>query len=145
MTDPAITLAAKVRVYGKVSLPNVNGCMLWLGSLNDKGYGRVRFGGQKVYAHRAAYAIWVGQIPEGLVIDHLCRIPACVAPDHLEPVTHRSNILRGVGPAAANTAKTHCKNGHEFTAESMYRTIRGERRCRICARAKRADLEEVRN
>lgn len=88
-------------------------------------------------AHRVAYELCVGPIPDGLQLDHLCRNPSCVNPAHLEPVTNRENGLRGVSVAARNAAKTHCVNGHEFTAENtMYQVVNGnkQRECRSCYR-----------
>lgn len=86
-----------------------------------------------VYAHRAAYIRWKGEIEPGLVIDHICRERRCVNPDHLEAVTNRLNILRGVGATAINARKTHCKRGHEFTPENTW-VYQGMRRCRECGR-----------
>lgn len=80
------------------------GCWLWLGSLTDKGYGRFYMGGKRYLAHRYSYEHFVGPIPEGLEPDHLCRVPACVNPAHLEPVTRSENTRRGW---AARRSTTH--------------------------------------
>lgn len=104
------------------------GCWLWAGGKNNKGYGR--YG--PAFAHRIAYELLVGPIPEGLELDHLCRTPLCVRPDHLEPVTHRENLLRGDTFAARNAAKTQCDRGHPYTADSIYVSKNGKRQCQIC-------------
>lgn len=97
-------------------------CWLWMGA-KWKGYGQ--FGVQQSpgvwplrKAHRVAYELIVGPIPDGMQLDHLCRNPSCVNPDHLEPVTNRENGLRGVSIAATNAKKTHCPQGHEYTFEN---------------------------
>ena len=106
-------------------------CWLWLGKPKESGYGRFHFAGRTEYAHRASYRLFVGPIPAGLTLDHLCRTPLCVNPDHLEAVTMRENLLRGTGPSAANARKERCKHGHPFTHVNS----RGERVCRTCLRA----------
>lgn len=103
------------------------GCWLWEGAQNGGGYGRFK----NEIAHRYAYTVVVGPIPEGLELDHLCRVHGCVNPSHLEAVTHKENILRGVGWGAQNKRKTHCKRGHEFTEANTVREGRS-RRCRTC-------------
>jgi hypothetical protein len=106
-------------------------CWLWTGtSVNGYGYfhlGRER--SKNVSAHRWAYANANGPIPEGLEIDHLCRVRACVRPDHLEAVTRTVNIRRA---PSANGKKTHCKRGHEFTPENTYLNTSGGRERRVC-------------
>lgn len=107
-----------------------DGCWHWTGSLGSDGYGRLSVDGKNLLAHRLSYEFSVGPIPDGLVIDHLCRNRACVNPGHLEPVTHQTNILRGAGEAAIHASKTHCVNGHDLA--DAYRTPKGHRRCRTC-------------
>lgn len=127
----------------------VNGCWIWLKHRNRQtGYGC--FALSRKYtsstgkthtamdsAHRVAYEHWRGQIPSGLEIDHLCRNRWCVNPDHLEAVTDAVNVLRGEGCYAQNARKTHCKRGHEFTAENTYliKGGAGGRMCRTCHKA----------
>ena len=112
-------------------------CWLWTGGISH-GYGSFDLPGvgrwRAVRAHRFAYEALVGPIPEGMVIDHLCRVKACVNPDHLEPVTQRTNLLRGQSFAAVNAAKTHCVHGHEFTPANTI-VSPGRRRCRSCTQA----------
>lgn len=93
-------------------------CWEWDGEKNERGYGRASIDGKTRPAHRAVYEHLRGPVPEGLVLDHLCRNRLCVNPDHLEPVTNTTNIMRGVGVGAQNASKTHCINGHEFTPEN---------------------------
>lgn len=115
-------------------------CWLWRGYLNAPGYGQMKVGDRAMYAHRWAYEHFVGPIPEGLEIDHLCRVPACCNPAHLEAVTRRVNVLRSTSFSAIHAAKTHCPANHPYDAENtrFARTPRGglTRRCRICTRAK---------
>jgi hypothetical protein len=110
------------------------GCWVWTGRPASNGYGKLGWGGRTLSAHRVSHELFVGPIPEGLTIDHLCRNKMCVKPKHLEAVTHRENVLRSTGVAAVNAAKTHCNRGHEFTAENTGITPGGDRRCRACCR-----------
>ncbi len=106
-------------------------CWNWQGFRNALGYGQF---GRNTAAHRYAHELWVGPIPSGYDIDHLCRNHSCVRPDHLEAVTHRVNILRGHTFAARYAAQTRCKNGHPFDEANTYWRPNGGRNCRACGR-----------
>ncbi|WP_205484689.1 HNH endonuclease signature motif containing protein [Arthrobacter sp. Alg241-R88] len=128
------------RIKRRVTIDPETGCWLWQGAIaTATGYGRMainngRFGGERVMTHRMSYETFVGPIPAGMVIDHLCRVRSCCNPDHLEPVTQAENLRRGEGvPSNAFREATHCIHGHEFTPENTYRTDKG-RYCRACRR-----------
>ena len=120
------------RFWGKVV--KTESCWLWTGNKTPLGYGQLgRNHTGSNYVHRLSYEMTFGDIPEGLVIDHLCRNRNCVNPDHLEVVTQRENILRGDGVAAKNAKKTHCPNGHALSGDNLYTYNNGRhRRCRVC-------------
>lgn len=133
------------RFAEKVALAD-SGCIEWLGGLNGVGYGQFYVGRTsleqtgKTYAHRWSYEYHVGPIPEGLHIDHLCRNPLCVNPEHLEPVTPRENMLRGNAPAALHAKKTHCPAGHPYSGDNLYvHPTLGQRVCRTCGRIRAAE------
>lgn len=122
-------------------------CWMWTASTNALGYGKFGIRGGWKPSHRVSYELHVGPVPDGLELDHLCRNPRCVNPDHLEPVTHAENVRRG---DARNNGqryrerRTHCARGHALTAENEYRW-RGLRMCRACrAASSRASLELLR-
>jgi len=130
------------RFWSKVQPMHIyKNCWVWQGSKNNKGYGHFHSNGKNRLAHRYAYELLVGEIPDGLQIDHTCRIRECVNPDHMEVVTSKENTLRGEGPTAKNAKKTHCNNGHEFTEANTYQQKNG-RECRICRTARKARFEE---
>ena len=111
-------------------------CWIWTAALDD-GYGQFWYDGRMVRAHRFAYELVIGPIPDGLEPDHLCENTACVNPDHLEPVTHQENMLRGNNPVAKNAAKTRCNLGHLLSGSNLYIHPNGGRRCRECSRLAR--------
>lgn len=115
---------------------DARGCWIWSGPTNSRGYGRIYVDGP-VAAHRWSYEHFVGEIPDGLVLDHLCRVTLCVRPDHLEPVTQAENIRRGEWnqrAAEVRTARATCKNNHLWTDENTLRDAAGHRVCRECRR-----------
>jgi hypothetical protein len=81
--------------------------------------------------HRIIYQHLVGPVPEGQQLDHICRVRCCVNPAHLEPVTQRENIVRGIGPTAVNAKKMFCPKGHEYIPRARKN---GWRMCQICER-----------
>jgi hypothetical protein len=110
-----------------------DGCWLWSGYVGREGYGRTYYAGRKgLSVHRLAYELSVGPIPPGLVIDHLCRVHNCVNPDHLEPVTNRENVLRGIGLAVIHKNTTQCPQGHPYSSDNTYISPQGKRGCRVC-------------
>lgn len=108
-------------------------CWLWTGSRNRHGYGRVSVEGRTIDAHRALWEMLNGPVPTGLELDHLCRVRACVNPDHLEPVTHAENMRR------ANLSHIGCRRGHAPTPENVYVSPQGRRNCRACTAELRAE------
>lgn len=120
-----------------------SGCWEWNAAIDAAGYGRfsVRIGPTRAdyrmkLAHRVSYETFVGPIPDGLDIDHLCRNRKCVNPEHLEPVTRSENLRRSPLMGAASLAKTHCPGGHEYSGDNTRVNKSGSRSCRVCERAR---------
>jgi len=122
------------------SIPEPNsGCLLWLGAMNQFGYGRARLGGKRMVAHRAAYILACGPVPDDLELDHLCRVRCCINPAHLEPVSKVVNVRRGsAGQTAGRRAatRTHCPHGHPYSGDNLFVRPSGARECRTCMRAR---------
>lgn len=113
----------------------VGGCWKWGAVVHTRtGYGRFWLDGRQALAHRVAYELFVGPIPAGLQIDHLCMVRDCVNPDHLEPVTARTNTLRSNVARGEGSAVTHCPKGHPYAGDNLYlNPNRGNRRgCKAC-------------
>ena len=116
--------------WERVQPEPMTGCWLWTGATRGKGYPAFR----REYGHRAMAELAHG-IPRGMVVDHLCKTPACVNPEHLEPVSQRDNILRG-----SLCDRGHCPAGHALAGVNLYTDTRGHRQCMQCRRiARRKD------
>lgn len=120
-------------------IEKVNGCWEWQGPVNHNGYGQMYAHKKKMTTHRFSYESFIGPVPDGLQIDHLCRNRKCCNPDHLEAVTQRENMLRGEAPTGINARKTHCIRGHEYTPENTRIRSKGYRMCRACHREQRRE------
>ena len=119
-------------------IEKTNNCWNWKAT-TSRGYGYFRLGSRMVSAHRFAYELFKDNIPEKLQIDHLCRNRKCVNPDHLEPVTAKENLYRGNPVFLLNKNKSHCKNGHEFTIEGVWKNKNGGRYCKKCHNKRQRD------
>lgn len=136
------------KIESLVSKEPMSGCWLWIGSTSSLGYGhvfdsnnpKVKF----LSAHRASYEAFRGPIPEGLTLDHLCRVRCCVNPWHLEPVTQAENVYRGIGLTARHHRKTHCDKGHPLAGHNLaltparYNKNNMIRVCLTCRRARQS-------
>ncbi len=120
--------------------PDLGPCWTWTGYISpETGYAYFSLDhAHPVLAHRQAYTLTNGPIPDGLILDHLCRNRPCPNPGHSEPVTYQENLLRGPTTLAAqNVAKTHCPHGHPYDEANTYFWKDGSRHCRACSREKR--------
>lgn len=145
-----MNMRAKIMVGFDQKYMNGSPCWEWTGATNSRGYGSCASGrkGKTMLAHRRAYEIVVGPIPEGLTIDHLCRNKVCVNTDHMEPVTGPENTRRALALIS------HCKQGHPFEGDNLRvvqrRTGHLHRVCvtcqrkwgRVSSRKRRAALKE---
>jgi hypothetical protein len=133
--SPGITIDRFMRRVDRDS----SGCWLWAGPISERGYGYVSTGSRRTRnkgykrAHRIAYLLFVGPIPDGLQLDHLCRVRHCVNPGHLEPVTREENQRRGL----SGNLTTHCPHGHGYTPENTRISRSGRRNCRACQRIRK--------
>lgn len=114
-------------------------CWVWTAAINNCGYGAFSYNKDMkgIPAHRASYMLFVGEIPKGKQVDHLCMNRKCVNPEHLELVSSQENTLRSPNTRASkNSKKTHCDNGHKFTKSNTYLyKADNSRNCRTCRRA----------
>jgi HNH endonuclease len=122
----------------KLYIPEPNsGCWIWIGSIESLGYGRFKPDGRRKSkmkkAHVVSYQEFKCDVPDGLELDHLCRVRCCINPEHLEPVTRKENIRRSpIALAAIWARRTHCSNGHPLSGDNLVKTTENRRRCRIC-------------
>jgi hypothetical protein len=116
------------------------GCWLWTGSIGSAGYGRIVIDTKRYQAHRLIYELLVEPIPDGLEIDHLCRVRNCVNPDHLEPVTQIENLRRArrfhYGGDGGDSDPNKCVRGHRLEGDNVYRrpSRPNSRECMACRR-----------
>lgn len=131
----------KQRLMSKIFITE-NGCWQWTGAIFKKKYGnyaQIRMGrrgfSKNTKAHRVSYELFVGTVPDGLELDHLCHNTLCINPAHLEPVTHAENMKR-----RKDSGLEYCKHGHKYTNETTYiRLDNGRRECKICRKLRRAN------
>lgn len=150
MGRPAINLDLTYESYIAARVEKIpeSGCWIWSRRIDVSGYGEILLKNKYWKAHRVSYHYYVGPIPEGMEIDHLCRVRCCVNPYHLEAVTGKENRRRGRGNGGIlSTPVTHCRYGHALTPDNIYyhkraRSIGGNpwRQCRVCKRAQQRSL-----
>lgn len=150
--EPLVT-----RLLLRIEIDEQSGCWLWTRGTNDAGYGRFAIAHDKnVAPHRWAYEFWVGLIPLGYTVDHMCHNSErscaggptcahrrCINPDHLEAVTLAVNLSRTTTLSTLNAAKTHCPAGHAYTERNTY-VRQGMRTCRACKRDRAAATRALR-
>lgn len=119
------------RFAEKIIVDNGTGCWNWQASRTPDGYGQFWFEGSRRLAHRVAWILFRGEVPN--VIDHfVCDNTSCVNPDHLINTDNRTNILRGINPCATNARKTYCKRGHKLAGSNLILRLNGNRGCKKC-------------
>jgi hypothetical protein len=139
LQDTSVDLGiVRERFFQKVTITGDDECWEWTGCTHPtEGYGRLHIGPRATrkyyWAHRLSYQLHKGEIPDGKCIDHVCRNRKCVNPKHLEPVSAKVNVLRGMGFSAMFAKRNKCSKGHEYTSSNT-RIYKGTRRCRTCAR-----------
>jgi hypothetical protein len=130
------------RFWAKVDKLEPDGCWEWTAFKQPAGYGTFQLHGRSSLAHRVAYELEHGPIPNGLEIDHLCKNPSCVRPSHLEAVTREENMRRAPSWGGfANKAKTHCLRGHAYDEGNTVHLKGGGRTCLICKRERNRKYE----
>lgn len=132
--EPPTPPSMRERIERGIS-KTASGCWEWQGSISSSGYGRLSKNNRPAYSHRESYEAFVGPIPEGFQIDHLCRNTKCCNPEHLEAVTPLTNGMRSKSFAARKARQTHCIHGHPLSGDNLYiRPKEGWRMCKTCTR-----------
>jgi len=132
LDDLSLRSVIEGRLWEKIIPEPNSGCWLWIGATNRTGHGQIRIGGHNRPPHRVMYEMIHGPVPAELDMDHLCRVPCCVNPTHVEPVTHLENVARG-DAGKHWSDRDRCKHGHLFTPENT-RWQGKARRCRECTK-----------
>lgn len=125
------------RILAKIVRIPECGCWVWEGSISGYGYGETWWNNSKKFIHVLMHELFVGEVPDGFKVDHLCRVRCCCNPEHLEAVTHAENVKRGTGwqhVVEKHKAATHCQRGHPWIEENTYVEPNGKRRCLECKR-----------
>lgn len=143
--------SAKERFVSKVDFTSSPiGCWNWKGNLGgyakvpNHSYGRFWFMEKEVMAHRFAYEFIGGyEIPKGYVVDHLCKNPRCVNPNHLEVVPKAINCIRTRNSFGENANKTHCIRGHILSGENLYIAKNGTRKCKTCIKLRTQNFRKT--
>lgn len=125
-------MSNKSRLLAKIFDDQETGCWVFFAARQPTGYGQMWNGKRQEQAHRISYRIYVGEIPEGCEIDHICRNRSCVNPEHLRAVSHRENMRVSNTVMGRNAAKMFCKRGHPFEGRNLFITKTGARQCRTC-------------
>lgn len=124
-----------VRLLHRIQIDQATGCWNWMGGNNGRGYGVIGLNHRSWYVHRISHLLFIGPIPDGFEVDHLCKNRGCCNPFHLEAVPQSVNNARSASCCALNALKTHCKRGHLLDGENLYRTAAG-RSCKRCHKIK---------
>lgn len=138
--DAVLSVHVVERFWPKVDRGGATDCWLWQASTTHNGYGQFRVRPSTLRAHAVAWTLLVGPVPDGLVLDHLCRNRLCVNPAHMEPVTIGENVRRGMSPSAVAFRLGVCRNGHRRTPANTLLRPDGARQCRDCIHARYARL-----
>lgn len=137
-TEDKVSQTIERKLKTQVFVHPITDCWYWMGGLNHAGYGLLTIGRHgSMLAHCASYESVKGKVPEGLELDHKCRVRCCVNPMHLEAVTHQENCKRGIaGETRRELARSQhqCKRGHWLFGENLYRQPKtGYRVCKACS------------
>jgi len=112
----------------------MSGCWLWGGCQSKNKYGGITYNGTRRHSHRLVYQLLKGDVPDGLDLDHLCRVRQCVNPDHLEPVTRAENLRRS--PLMLGHPRAFCRRGHPRSGDNIIEVRRSsgkiDRNCKVC-------------
>lgn len=143
MTRFSPSTPLKERVMASIAV-TASGCWEWQLAKSKDGYGKYTYRRKFISAHRLAYEVFVGQIPDRHDLDHLCKNRCCCNPGHLEPVTKKENWLRGDSPSLKHYKQTHCVHGHELAGDNLHVSSAGKRSCRACNRRRALDCKRRR-